>query len=274
MRCFGRYGHQTALRRYARHRLGHAVRTGRLHALLLLRCRRTRDARGRLCSGRQTRNCAGIVKVRRSKVREGQRHHKLLRHAQKISQTTAMPAIHLARMGVDGSSGSHRNRKTQLALQATNLALDAIKRRYGFHGFDIFGQSGGSTVTAGLLSVRHDIGCAVLGSGQLSGHRGHCRWMDQTIRCRAQYFGADLGRDRPQRPSGGQGEAGRLRSTLEGRWPASCAILCHGRRRAPSQHITPLAVCHDPVPARSRRPGNRRAFAEIHGRRHQACAIT
>ena len=99
--------------------------------------------------------------------------NKLLRHAQKISQTTAMPAIHLARMGVDGSSGSHRNRKTQLELQATNLALDAIKRRYGFHGFDIFGQSGGSTVTAGLLSVRHDIGCAVLGSGQLSGHRGH-----------------------------------------------------------------------------------------------------
>jgi hypothetical protein len=99
--------------------------------------------------------------------------NKLLRHAQKISQTTKMPAIHLARMGVDGSSGSHRNRKTQLELQATNLALDAIKRRYRFQTFEIFGNSGGSTVIAGLLAVRNDIGCAVLGSGQLSGHRDH-----------------------------------------------------------------------------------------------------
>jgi hypothetical protein len=99
--------------------------------------------------------------------------NKLLRDAQKISRTTKMPAIHLARMGLDGSSGSHRNRKTQLELQATNLALDAIKRRYGFQGFQIFGNSGGSTVIAGLLTVRDDIGCAVLGSGQLSGHRDY-----------------------------------------------------------------------------------------------------
>ena len=50
----------------------------------------------------------------------------------------------------------------------TNAALDAIKQRHGFRGFHIFGQSGGATLTGGLLALRRDIGCAVPGSGRLA----------------------------------------------------------------------------------------------------------
>jgi hypothetical protein len=48
-----------------------------------------------------------------------------------------------------------------------NGALDAIKQRHGFEGFHLAGQSGGSTITGGLIGLRHDIACAVLGSGRL-----------------------------------------------------------------------------------------------------------
>ena len=82
----------------------------------------------------------------------------------KMAKTTA---IYLARMGLDGTSGSHVFRKTLLELHLMNAALDAIKQRHGFEGFHLAGQSGGSTLVAGLAAMRRDISCAVSGSGQL-----------------------------------------------------------------------------------------------------------
>src|SRR5581483_8052711 len=62
----------------------------------------------------------------------------------------------------------HGLRRTMLELHVTNAALDAIKQRYRFRGFHIFGQSGGATLTGGLLALRRDLACAVPGSGRLA----------------------------------------------------------------------------------------------------------
>jgi hypothetical protein len=86
--------------------------------------------------------------------------------AEYLSRQSHTTAIYLARMGIDGSSGFHGDRKTNLELYATNAALDAIKQRYHFAGFHLVGQSGGSMVIGGLLTLRRDIGCAVPGSAR------------------------------------------------------------------------------------------------------------
>ena len=91
----------------------------------------------------------------------------LARMAEVLSQQTATAAIYLARPGLDGSSGDHRIRHTTLELNVINAALDAIKRRHGFAGFHLIGQSGGSTLVGGMLALRSDVGCAVIGSGRL-----------------------------------------------------------------------------------------------------------
>src|SRR5260370_8776002 len=49
-----------------------------------------------------------------------------------------------------------------------NAAIDGIKQRYGFEGFHLVGQSGGSKLVGGLIGLRHDIACAVSGSGPLA----------------------------------------------------------------------------------------------------------
>jgi hypothetical protein len=83
----------------------------------------------------------------------------------KLGKTTA---IFLGRIGVDGTSGFHMSRKTFLELDLMNAALDALKQRYKFEGFHLAGQSGGSRLMAGLIPLRHDIACAVFGSGRLA----------------------------------------------------------------------------------------------------------
>ena len=90
------------------------------------------------------------------------------RVATALSQQAGMPGIYLARPGLDGSSGSHRIRHTTLELHVVNAALDAIKRRHRLEGFHMIGQSGGSTLIGGLLGLRSDLGCAVIGAGVLS----------------------------------------------------------------------------------------------------------
>ncbi len=92
----------------------------------------------------------------------------LAEQADKISRRTGNTVIYLSRMGLEGSSGHHGLRRTMLELHVTNAALDAIKQRHGFRGFHIFGQSGGATLTGGLLALRRDIGCAIPGSGRLA----------------------------------------------------------------------------------------------------------
>ena len=90
----------------------------------------------------------------------------LVSFADSFSKMTKTTAIYLARIGVDGTSGDHRSRKTVLELKLIDAALDAIKQRHGFEGFHIAGQSGGSQILGGLIGLRQDIGCAVAGSGQ------------------------------------------------------------------------------------------------------------
>ena len=92
----------------------------------------------------------------------------LMKAAFSLSKQTKTTAIYLARVGVEGSSGDHRLRHTVLELNVTNAALDAIKRQYGFEGFHLIGQSGGAKLVVGLLALRQDIGCAIIGSGLFS----------------------------------------------------------------------------------------------------------
>jgi pimeloyl-ACP methyl ester carboxylesterase len=83
----------------------------------------------------------------------------------KLAKTTA---IYLSRIGLGGTSGNHTSRHTLLELHLANAALDAIKQRYGFEGFHLAGQSGGSKLAGGLIGLRRDVACAVLGSGPLA----------------------------------------------------------------------------------------------------------
>jgi hypothetical protein len=92
----------------------------------------------------------------------------LTRMADGFSKMAKTTAIYLARIGVEGTSGNHTARKTLLELRLMNAALDAIKQRYGFEGFHLVGQSGGSKLVGGLIGLRHDIACAVSGSGPLA----------------------------------------------------------------------------------------------------------
>jgi hypothetical protein len=95
----------------------------------------------------------------------------LMRAAVSISRQTKTSAIYLGRIGVEGSSGDHRMRHSLLELYATNAALDAIKQKHNFEGFHLMGQSGGAHLVAGLLGLRNDVGCAVIGSGPLNPDR-------------------------------------------------------------------------------------------------------
>lgn len=87
--------------------------------------------------------------------------------ARGLSRQTKTAAIYLGRVGLDGSSGDHRIRRSVLELKATQAALDAIKQRHRFEGFHLIGQSGGSALVGGLLALRTDIGCAAIGAGRL-----------------------------------------------------------------------------------------------------------
>jgi len=88
--------------------------------------------------------------------------------ADAFSRKTKGPAIYLARIGVDGSSGYHIVRHSVLELEVTNAALTGIKLLHRYQGFHLVGQSGGATLVGGLLAMRQDIGCAVPGSGRLA----------------------------------------------------------------------------------------------------------
>jgi hypothetical protein len=97
----------------------------------------------------------------------------LVKRTNSLSGAARGPAIYLARVGLDGSSGHHIIRRTILELEATNAALHAIKEKHSFEGFHLVGQSAGATLIAGLLSARDDIACAVMGAGRLSSIRTH-----------------------------------------------------------------------------------------------------
>lgn len=74
--------------------------------------------------------------------------------------------IFVARPGVFGSSGNHGGAKRPTEIETINAAIDEIKQRLKIDKISLAGQSGGSTVAAGLLAHgRTDVTCAVLASG-------------------------------------------------------------------------------------------------------------
>jgi hypothetical protein len=85
-------------------------------------------------------------------------------HFSKMARTTA---IYIGRIGVEGTSGSHLSRKTLVELKMMNMALEALRQRYQFEGFHLFGESGGGRLVFGLAEMRTDVGCLVSGSGQI-----------------------------------------------------------------------------------------------------------
>jgi pimeloyl-ACP methyl ester carboxylesterase len=77
-----------------------------------------------------------------------------------------VPFILVARPGVFGSSGEHKQRRRMKESYSLDAAVDAIKKRYGLGQLVIAGQSGGAYTTAALLTLgRSDIKCAVASSG-------------------------------------------------------------------------------------------------------------
>ncbi|TBW33868.1 hypothetical protein EYW49_19250 [Siculibacillus lacustris] len=77
------------------------------------------------------------------------------------------PVVFFGRMGLNGSSGWHGDRRTALEVEVTRKALDAIKAREGFTGFHLMGQSGGAMLVPAIAAVRDDVGCAVIASGPM-----------------------------------------------------------------------------------------------------------
>jgi hypothetical protein len=111
------------------------------------------------------------MRTREISLREDERDvttEQLERTAENLSKQARTTAIYLARMGLDGSSGYHGYRRSWLELYVMQAALDAIKKKHGFTGFHIAGQSGGAGLVGGLIALREDIVCAVPGAGRLA----------------------------------------------------------------------------------------------------------
>jgi hypothetical protein len=83
------------------------------------------------------------------------------------AQRLKAPMIFFGRMGLNGSSGWHGDRRTALEVEVTKQALDAIAAKEGATGFHLVGQSGGAMLVPALMAARDDVGCAVIASGPL-----------------------------------------------------------------------------------------------------------
>jgi hypothetical protein len=76
--------------------------------------------------------------------------------------------VKIARPGIEGSSGNHGDRRKPHELIVMNEAITILKKRLGIKTIALVGQSGGSDLAAGLLTLgRIDIACDMLGSGGL-----------------------------------------------------------------------------------------------------------
>lgn len=75
------------------------------------------------------------------------------------------PFLHLARPGILGSSGRHRDRRRPREVALVDAALTRLKERFGWAALNLVGQSGGGHLVAALIARRGDIDCAVIASG-------------------------------------------------------------------------------------------------------------
>lgn len=76
--------------------------------------------------------------------------------------------VYISRVGLQGSSGNHGERRFPKETIIMNAVADSLKVRLGLDSLALAGQSGGSTIAASLLTMgRNDVTCEVLGSAPL-----------------------------------------------------------------------------------------------------------
>jgi pimeloyl-ACP methyl ester carboxylesterase len=74
--------------------------------------------------------------------------------------------VYVSRVGLQGSSGNHGERRLPKETFVMNAAVDILKAKLGLDDIALAGQSGGGTIAAALLTLgRADVHCDVLGSG-------------------------------------------------------------------------------------------------------------
>jgi len=83
---------------------------------------------------------------------------------ERVAASRGVPYVFLARPGIYGSSGDHRQRRRSAESRLVSAAIDLIKQRHGIETLGVAGQSGGGHVVASLLTMRSDIRCAVAAS--------------------------------------------------------------------------------------------------------------
>jgi poly(3-hydroxybutyrate) depolymerase len=90
------------------------------------------------------------------------------READQYSAVTARTFIFLGRPGVYGSSGTHLERRQEREVALVDGAIGLLKKRFSWSAIDLSGLSGGGHLVAALMARRNDIGCAVIGSGNVA----------------------------------------------------------------------------------------------------------
>jgi pimeloyl-ACP methyl ester carboxylesterase len=88
--------------------------------------------------------------------------------AQEIAIAYGRPFLHLARPGICGSSGDHRDRRCAREVALIDLALDRLKEAFGWRRLTLAGHSGGGHLVGVLMARRSDIDCAVISSGNVA----------------------------------------------------------------------------------------------------------
>lgn len=90
----------------------------------------------------------------------------LQRNVQSLASKLKVRIVRISRLGLDGSSGNHADRRRPKEIHLINAAIDGLKARLGIDDIVLAGQSRGSLIAASLLTLgRKDVACAVLGSG-------------------------------------------------------------------------------------------------------------
>lgn len=85
---------------------------------------------------------------------------------QSWADTLKVRYVMISRVGVNGSSGNHGDRRKPRETHLMATAIDLLKARHGIDRIALAGQSGGSTISASLMSFgRRDVACVALASG-------------------------------------------------------------------------------------------------------------
>jgi pimeloyl-ACP methyl ester carboxylesterase len=90
----------------------------------------------------------------------------LARSMRRQSSTPGTAYVLLARPGVYGSSGDHKQRRRAKEFHSIAAAIEILRERFGSPRIVLVGQSGGSAAIGAVLTLgATNIACAVMGSG-------------------------------------------------------------------------------------------------------------